>query len=167
MPRRTDMDAEIVALYPVMHRMALKMTSDGSDALDLVQETMSRAIRYSHLFTDMRENGEGLKAWMIVIMRNCHRNNNKKRSPRRNEFSYDPTRLMEIANRSRGCEPSQFHHLRLKEVIKASSAPDGRLLDYVFELDGVEEASERWGVPVGTAKSRVHRARIRLEEMDV
>src|SRR6266566_8299138 len=107
MLRRTDLDVEIVALYPVMYGIALKITSDKSNALNLVQDTMARTIRYSHLFTDMRENGEGLKAWMIVIMRNCHRNNNKKRSPRRNEFSYDPTRLMEIANRSRGCEPSQ------------------------------------------------------------
>jgi DNA-directed RNA polymerase specialized sigma24 family protein len=65
MRRGTTFEADLVAQLSVLRRYARKLTHDGERALDLVQDTCERALRFRHLFRE----GTNLQAWVLTIMR--------------------------------------------------------------------------------------------------
>jgi Sigma-70 region 2 len=50
--QETPFDADLVAQLPVLRRYAHKLTRDPEEAMDLVQDTCERALRFRHLFRE-------------------------------------------------------------------------------------------------------------------
>ena len=58
-----------------LYNVALRMTRDGSDAEDLVQDAYLRAYR----FFDKFERGTNFKAWLFKILKNVYINKYRKK----------------------------------------------------------------------------------------
>ena len=58
--------SEIETLLPILRRFARSRTRDMSQADDLVQDTVERALKRIESFQE----GTNLKAWLFTIMRN-------------------------------------------------------------------------------------------------
>lgn len=65
----------VVSVSPSLKPFAIRLTGDVTDAEDLVQETMYRALSNESRF----ESGTNLKAWLFTIMKNIFINNYRKR----------------------------------------------------------------------------------------
>lgn len=61
----TTFEADLVAQLPILRRYANKLTRDREQAMDLVQDTCEKALRFRHLFQE----GTSLCAWVQTIMR--------------------------------------------------------------------------------------------------
>ena len=145
--------AEIEGFVPHLRRYALALCRNLADADDLVQESMARALKKSHLF----EGGSNLRAWLFTIMHNVHISATRRRkyvgSP------IDPG----VAAAVLSILSQQELVLEMMSLIKAIKGIPNTQRGAVI-LVGVEEMSyertaERLNVPVGTIKSRVSRGR--------
>lgn len=146
-----------VALIPMLHAFAAKLTRSQPDAEDLVQETLTRAWRYQYSY----QADTNLKSWLCKILQNCfYRDADKQR------LTVQDVDGLWAAQQSVG--PSQEWHLRCSEVMSALQelTPDMRDA-LLLVVDGMSyaEAAELSHCPVGTLKSRVSRARERLSEL--
>lgn len=153
-----------IPLIPNLQAYAVSMTADIEDAKDLVQETLFRAFRYFHLF----EEGTNLKAWLIKILRNTFINNyrKKKRTPQSVDYDdiqnfYENIRPDEVD--SSHTQNDAFSEAFDDELTKSiNSLPeDFRTIIILSDLEDFtyEEISEFVNIPVGTVRSRLHRAR--------
>ena len=139
-------------VMPNLRIYARRLTRNEADTDDLVQDTLVRAWAARERF----EIGTNLKAWLMRIARNSFLSGKRKD---RRSVSWDPT----IAERFLIAPAAQDEGIFSNEFNQAvSSLSDGQRV--AFELvtrDGLtfEEAADRLGVPLGTVKSRVSRAR--------
>ncbi len=144
-------DDELRALLPSLRRFALSLARDPSDADDLVQASLERALsRWSTYRGDA-----GLKAWLFSIL---HR---RFLDQRRRAGRWQ--RVLGIFGAEPGIAPSAEETFVARSSLQAFNAlaVDHRavLLLVVVEGLGYEEAAQALGVPVGTVMSRLHRAR--------
>lgn len=144
-------DDELRALLPSLRRFALSLARDVSDADDLVQASVERALsRWSTYRGDA-----GLKAWLFSIL---HRRflDQRRRAGRWR-------RVLEVFGAEPGTVPSAEDTFVARSSLQAFNAlaADHRavLLLVVVEGLGYEEVAHALGVPVGTVMSRLHRAR--------
>jgi len=150
--------AEIEEYLPHLRRYAMALAHNPVAADDLVQESVTRALSKSRLFTE----GTNLRAWLFTVMHNVHISN-----ARRNKqigAPIDP----DIAAATLATRPCQEDPLILKALEKAMQIiPDTQRVAVI--LAGVEgmsydEISDHLNVPVGTIKSRVSRGREALRK---
>ncbi len=150
---------QVLPELPVLYRVARRLTGANADAEDLVQDTLVKAYRAFDRF-----DGRYLRAWLLTIMRNHHRNQLRKRRP---DLLED-----EVAQRLPGRDQDarvdgvderafrdDFDPLVRSALVSLSSKH--RAVIALVDLDGLtyREAAEVLAVPVGTVMSRLHRAR--------
>ncbi|WP_375176041.1 sigma-70 family RNA polymerase sigma factor [Pseudooceanicola sp.] len=157
--RGTEDDFDIIEHIPTLRGFAWALTRRHEDVDDLVQETLTKAIAKSHLY----RRGTNLRAWLVTIMRNTFYNDVAKRSRER-------TGQVDCVSSRPSTKPTQEWSLRGKEmqrVIAEMPAHYREILIFVVMLGGTyEDATEVFGIAMGTVKSRVARARaIVLEEL--
>lgn len=153
----TVLTDDLEDLMPSMRRFALSLTRDATQADDLLQDTLERALANQDRF----QKGTNLRAWAFSIMRNrfisdCRR---RTRSPLV-EAGEDPTEQKAPA--------TQESVVELQETERAfgtlsESEQQMLVMASVDELPYAEIARIQ-GIAVGTVKSRVARARTRLRE---
>ncbi len=150
-----DVHREMGRLLPDLRAFARFLTRDASAADDLVQDTVVRALAAQNSFHD----GTNLKAWLFTIERNAFYE--QARRARRE------VRLLSERMPEAEVPPPEAH--RRAELTDLSrmlwTLPP--LLREALVLVGAqelshEEAAEICGVPVGTMKARVSRARGKL-----
>ncbi|MBI4260521.1 MAG: sigma-70 family RNA polymerase sigma factor [Actinobacteria bacterium] len=166
---RDTFEEQVLPFLPRLYSAALRLTRNRADAEDLVQETVLRAFRAFHRFSQ----GTNLKAWLFRILTNAFINEYKKRQRRPRTVPAE-----EIDGRSlyskiagEGLEPSAeisvMESLPDQEVQDAlSSLPDQfRIAVLLADVEGFRyrEIAEMTGVPIGTVMSRLHRGRKALE----
>lgn len=148
----------LVSAIPNLRAFAISLSGDYHFADDLVQETLLKA--WSH--RDKFEPGTNLKAWLFTILRNTYFSDFRKR--RREVQDVDGEKAAQLST-----PPEQYGHLDLSDFRKAlnllSSDQREALLLIGAEGFSYEEAAEISGCAVGTVKSRVNRARVRLGEL--
>jgi len=153
MPSKTDFEKEVLALVPALHQFARTMCHQSSDVDDLVQETLLKALRHRDRFTPYGS----LKSWLFTIMKNtfCTRIKRARREATIEEWE-EPT-----------VSAPQDLALELQDVGQAYSKlspAHQKVLDLViFSGLSYENAAMATGCTVGTIKSRLNRARARLE----
>lgn len=143
-------DNEALVHYEYFLDIARKMTGNIFDAEDLVQDTFIRAFRFFHTF----ESGTNAKAWIYRIMKNLFINFNRKKSSH-SHISLDDT-IVEPATSADESSVMQYDINKLMVNFK----DEHRLviLLYLKEFTMIEiSKSLNW--PIGTVKSRLHRAR--------
>ena len=141
---------------------ALKLTKDGEEANDLLQETMFKAYSNREKFQD----GTNLKAWMYTIMRNTFITN-YQRMIRRNTF-IDTTENNHFINSTDSIIENKAHgDFVMKDINAAIDAlKDMYKVPFTLYFRGFKyhEIAERLGIPIGTVKNRIHIARKELKK---
>lgn len=159
-----DFEREAIPHMDALFNFALKMTSDSDEADDLVQETYLKAFR----FFDKFEKGTNCKAWLFRIMKNTYINKYRKETKEPDKVDYE-----EVENFYENIKPSStdsahlekdiFDNLLDDELSEAiNSLPDDfKTVVILCDIEGFtyEEIADFIDVPVGTVRSRLHRAR--------
>lgn len=149
----------VVPELDLLYRVGRSITGNGTDAEDLVQDTMLRAYRSIERF-----DGRYPRAWLMTIMRNAQINRVRRKRP---ELMRDPDVTMAItADTSEGgheVEDSVMFN-ELDERIETSLndlTPKFRTVIELVDMNGLayQEAADVLGIPVGTVMSRLHRGR--------
>ena len=151
----TEWRNEVVAMIPALRAFAWSLSHNGSDADDLVQDTLIKA--WSN--RDKFEPGPNLRAWLFTILRNTYYTQviRRRREVRdetgeyANNMRTPPTQDWSIAMRALQAGLAQLPDEHREALILVGAAG----LSY-------EEAAEICGCALGTIKSRVNRARARL-----
>lgn len=144
----------LVALIPALRGYAMSLTHNATEADDLVQESMLRAWRSRQTYAE----GTNFKAWLFTIQRNAFLTS---RGSKRRNLS-----LEEVGEARFASLPQQEWSIAYSNLISAlkrltPTTREALLLVVGSELS-YEEAAAVCGVPTGTLKSRVSRARDQL-----
>lgn len=146
---------QIVTLIPALRAFARTFIRDRDEADDLVQETLSKALKSIHQFRP----GTSMKSWLFTIMRNTFYTQAKLR----HREAPGPS---DCVSTQPGREATQEWSLRGVEIAEAIERlpPEQREILVLIGVLGVsyEEAMEICGCAMGTVKSRLFRARDRL-----
>ena len=142
-----------------LRRFALRLTRNVSDAEDLVQSTLVRALEKSDYF----EEDTNLFSWASKIMFNLFASQYRRK--KRFETQYDPVPYIEQVS----VGPSQevtTDLAKVRESMKQLSKEHRDMLVLVC-IRGLryEEVSEMLQIPVGTVRSRLSRARKQLQDL--
>jgi RNA polymerase sigma-70 factor (ECF subfamily) len=146
-----------------MYNYAMYLTGEREEANDLLQETFLKAYR----FYDKYEEGTNAKAWLYRIMRNTYINEYRrvKRLPDLVEFDEQISAPYFASSAQRG--PVQFEGELFGDEIATAIARLPEKFKSVIMLRDIEdlpyeEIAEALDIPVGTVRSRLHRARALL-----
>ena len=162
---RLDVDADwrdqVIAMIPALRAFAWSISRNGSDADDLVQDTLIKA--WSH--RDKFETGTNLRAWLFTILRNTYYTAVVRRRREVRDADDQHARSLTTA-------PTQEWGLAIHALQAALDQlpPEHREALILVGAAGLsyEEAAEICGCALGTIKSRVNRARNRLMKvMDI
>ena len=155
MPVEDTLRDQMLATVPSLRAFAISLTGNRDRADDLVQDTLMRA--WANI--DRFERGTSLNAWLFTILRNLFHSEYRKR--RREVEDVDGAYAARLKT-----HPDQQSHLDYEDFLTALAKvpPDQREALLLVGAQGLsyEEAAEVCGVPLGTVKSRVNRARNRL-----
>ena len=144
---------------PRLRRYARALTRNPDRADDLVQETLLRAIRKSHLW----QPGTDIRAWLFTIMHNHHVN--MVRSVMRQDA------MLDIEDMSSSLvatsDPTASRQLRELERALACLPDEQREVILLVGLEEMsyQETAQVLGVPVGTVRSRLSRGREALRRL--
>jgi len=144
----------LLAALPSLRQQALALTRNRADADDLVQTSVSSALAAQSSF----QPGTNFGAWMARILRNRFLSNMRRRREIVDIEDAPSSLLARSGGQEEGLAIQQLRHLIGK------LPADHRLVLLMISVQGLsyEEASEQLGVPVGTLKCRVSRARTML-----
>jgi RNA polymerase sigma-70 factor, ECF subfamily len=149
---------DLVKTIPSLRAFAISLTQNNDRADDLVQETLVKAWDKQSSF----QPGTNLKAWLFTILRNEFYSQMRKRGREVQDSDGSLTASVAI-------HPGQQGSIDLKDFRKALEQlpEDQREAIVLIGASGFsyEEAAEICGCAVGTIKSRVSRARTRLQEI--
>jgi len=152
-----DMMALIEPSIPSLRRYARSLVRDASEADDLVQDCLERAIgRWGQ-----RRKTSDARSWLFSILHNLAISRWRQIQRRGRHLAIDG--VAEAALSQQASQSDAMDHADLVRAL-AELAPDDQA---VILLVGVEEltyaqAAEVLGVPIGTVMSRLSRARERL-----
>lgn len=140
-----------------LHKFALRLTGNTSDADDLLQSTVLRAIEKREYFHE----GSDLFRWSSKIMFNLFVSNYRRK--KKFETQYDPETFL----LSSSVEPDQENKSALQEVENAMNhlSAEHREILIMICVQGMkyQEAAVWLNIPVGTVRSRLCRAREHLQ----
>lgn len=151
------MKQELVSEIPHLRAYARSLCRDPVRADDLVQETMLKAISHREKF----QPGTNLRAWLFTILRNTFITGQRKYG-RETALPEDADSFLQ------GSPGSQEDAVEFDNFVRAlhSLPADFREALILIGAAGVsyDEAARIMGCRIGTAKSRVSRARSMLKE---
>ena len=166
--------AELMPVIDSLYNFAFRLTLDEDDANDLVQETYLKAYRFFEYF----EQGTNAKAWLFRILKNSFINDFRKKSKQPAKVDYseiegyynseDVESDSDAGGTSSDMRQQAVRDLIGDEVASAlNSLPvDFRTVIILCDLEGFtyEEMAKVLDIPIGTVRSRLHRARNFLKE---
>lgn len=162
--KQEDFEEEIIPHLDAMYNFALRLTSDPSDAEDLVQDSIVKAFRFFSSY----EKGTNAKAWLFRILKNSYINNYRKKSKQPNQVDYDEVATFYETIRAERTDTSDLEDKMFRDLIDddISNAleelpEDFRTVVLLCDVEGFtyEEIANMLDVPIGTIRSRLHRGR--------
>jgi RNA polymerase sigma factor (sigma-70 family) len=166
--------AELMPVLDPLYNFAYRLTLDEDDANDLVQETYLKAYRFFEYF----EPGTNAKAWLFRILKNSFINDFRKKSkqPAKVDYNevegyYNPDEVEGDADT--GASSSDLRQQSTRDLIgdEVASALNSLPVDFrtviiLCDLEGFtyEEMAKVLDIPIGTVRSRLHRARNFLKD---
>jgi len=162
-------DEEFVPKLDALYNFAYHLTYNQEDAEDLVQEALVKAYR----FIDSYKKGTNAKAWLFKILKNAFINEYRKKS----KLPYN-VGLDDVVNYHNSEDTQYVGYLDLREDIfqgmlgdqittALETLPvDFRTVVILCDIQGFtyEEMASIIGIPIGTVRSRLHRARNMLKD---
>lgn len=162
--KQEDFEDEIIPHLDAMYNFALRLTSDPSDAEDLVQDTIVKAFRFFSSY----EKGTNAKAWLFRILKNSYINNYRKKSKQPNQVDYDEVSTFYETIRAERTDTSDLEDKMFRDLIDDDISAaleelpeDFRTVVLLCDVEGFtyEEIANMLDVPIGTIRSRLHRGR--------
>lgn len=158
--RRRDLAAQLAPLLGELTRFARWLTAAPQDADEVVQETLTRALRHENNLVDAKS----LRAWLFQIARNVHVDVRRAQAGRERFVVLEGgLEELEAVESPAPTLPRQIEPADLERAL--AQLPEGAraalLLTDLWEFDH-EEVATILDVPVGTVKSRVVRARAKV-----
>lgn len=160
-------EAAVLPHLGAIHRVALALTSDPDAAADLVQETYLRAYRHWHTFDQHAD----AKRWLATICRNVWRAGHAD-AGREQDFDEETVDFLPAARLHREAVQwsldALYEQFDLGDAIHRAIADLDPAFRQVVLLCDVEdlsyaEAAAALALPIGTVRSRLYRARHRLQ----
>ncbi len=163
---RRSFETEALPHLDAVYRVALRLAGDESQADDLTQETMLKAYRSWHQY----KSGTNVRAWLLTILRNTFINEYRK--TRREGPSVEIGNIEEftVFREVQDVDPEGdfFDQIVDDEVLQAIDRlpEEFRETLVLSDIEGLSyaEIAEITGVPIGTVKSRLFRARQALQQ---
>jgi RNA polymerase sigma factor (sigma-70 family) len=162
-------DNEFMPHINSMYNFAYRLTFDEDDAKDLVQDTYLKAFR----FIDSFQQGTNAKAWLFRILKNSFINDyrKKKKEPAKVDYQEVET-FYNSEDVDRQITPDlrveSLQNLMGDEISNALNSldVDFRTVIILCDLEGFkyDEMAKILDIPIGTVRSRLHRARNLLKE---
>lgn len=150
--------ADLLATIPSLRAFAVSLAQNSDKADDLVQETLVKAWDKHESF----QPGTNLKAWLFTILRNEFYSQMRKRGREVQDSDGIMTSRLAV-------HPSQHGQVDLRDfrVALEQLPEDQREAIILIGASGFsyEEAAEICNCAVGTIKSRVSRARSKLQDI--
>ncbi len=143
---------------------AMRITGDSDDADDLVQETLLKAFR----FFDKFEKGTNSKAWLYRILKNSYINEYRRQVKEPAKVDYEDVQnfyenIKSSDVKTQHYEEDSFNNLLDDNISSAITKlpEDFRTVIILSDIEGYtyEEVADFVDCPVGTVRSRLHRAR--------
>ena len=167
--QRRKIEALLLPHLDAAYNLARWLTRSASEAEDIVQDAMVRALKS---LGGLR--GNDARPWLLMIVRNCYRTAAKRRAGTAT-VSLDATQdndsvRMEAALATTAADPesmaSNAAERRRLDALLAAMPPDFREVLVLRELEELSyrEIADITGVPMGTVMSRLARARTLLKE---
>jgi RNA polymerase sigma factor (sigma-70 family) len=164
-------DGEFMPHIDSMYNFAFRLTTDEDEAKDLVQDTYLKAFRFINSF----QRGTNAKAWLFRILKNSFINDYRKKSKEPAKVDYQE---VETFYNSEDSEPERSITTDLRvetvrdmigdEVANALNSLDidFRTVIILCDVEGFtyEEMAKILDIPIGTVRSRLHRARNLLKD---
>jgi RNA polymerase sigma-70 factor (ECF subfamily) len=165
--RRTQFEREALPHLDALYGLALRLTGgDEARSEDLVQDAVLKAWRNWDSF----ELGTNCRAWLMTILRNTFINEFRRDKSRPAKVEFEEIAERPPADSLFEADPEGgiFERIIDREVIEAiQGLPDDFRVPVVLaDIEGLayQEIADLLDIPVGTVKSRLFRARRRLQE---
>jgi RNA polymerase sigma-70 factor, ECF subfamily len=153
---RAEVEQRMLQEMSLLRRRAMQLCRNTTQADDLVQDVMLRALEKAHLWTS----GTDLRAWLMTIMRNRFFSDVRLQRRRNAESLDDAARYM-------ATKPSQEIWVEMESLRTALAGLHAENRDLLLSIsiggEAYIDAAQRCGMPLGTVRSRVHRARAHLQ----
>ena len=142
-----------------LRRYARALLRDANRADDLVQDTLVRALAKQHLW----QPGTNLRAWLFTLMHNQHVNVVRQSLREGMTVDVEDAAGTLVAT----SDPAAFRQLSELETAIAGLPVEQRQVILLIGLEGIryDEAAVVLGIPVGTVRSRLSRARGSLRRL--
>lgn len=160
---------EFLPHMDALYNFAFHLTLDEDDANDLVQETFLKAYR----FIESYQQGTNAKAWLFKILKNGFINEYRRKTKQPSKVDFD-----DVINYHDTDDEGHVEYLDLRqelfqgmlgdEVTRAlNQLPvDFKTIILLCDVEdfSYEEIAKIIDIPIGTVRSRLHRARNILKE---
>lgn len=170
--QRGDLEAFnhlIVRYQNLLFGIALRLLNDEDVAADAVQEALLSAFRRFNTFR-----GDSLRSWLArVVVNACYDEMRKKRRQHSVPLELFNAEGEEIETSYWLVDPQADPELQYESSELETAIQDGldklpsiyRLMLVLVDVEGLsyEEAASAAGIPVGTVKSRLARARLQMQ----
>jgi RNA polymerase sigma factor (sigma-70 family) len=157
-----DFDTQIASLRSTLRMFTRRFTNNREESLDLVQDTILKALLYRDKFRE----DTNLKGWLFTIMRNTFINNYRK--TQRERTSTDSTKELYFLNvedmHTFNRPGSSFEYEDIwKNVheIREELLTPFKMHDSGYKY---HEIAQHLGIPIGTVKNRIFHARKEIQK---
>ena len=158
MSEQAVLASQFGACIPALQRFARKLPRDADRADDLVQDCIERCLRKQHLF-----DGGNLRAWMFTVCRRVFLNEIRREKSRGVAVAVEdaPPSMLAV----KALQEDTMHYQDVVESFRSLPHND-RVVLALIAIEGLkyDEAAELLQVPIGTIRSRLSRARLRLRD---
>ncbi|MFM7430658.1 MAG: RNA polymerase sigma factor [Flammeovirgaceae bacterium] len=157
-----EFEKQLTTLRPMLRGFTHRFTRDREESLDLIQDTILKALTYRSKYRE----DTNLKGWLFTIMRNTYINNYRKF--KREKTSTDSTKELYHLNVE---DTHTFNQpggsIEFKEVWRNVNAlKDDLLIPFKMHTTGYKyhEIAEHLQLPIGTVKNRIFHARKEIQK---
>lgn len=157
-----EFTTQVAGLRDTLKKFTYHFTMDKDESLDLVQDTMLKALLYRDKFRE----DTNLKGWLFTIMRNTYINQYRK--SQRIKTSLDNTKdlfFLNVEDSHTFNRPEQ--NTEYKEIWKnVNEVKDELLIPFKMYTTGYKyhEIAEHLKIPIGTVKNRIFHARKEIQK---
>ncbi len=160
---------ELLPHADALYNFAYHLTYNEADANDLVQDTFLKAFRFLNSY----DSGTNAKAWLFRILKNGFINEYRKKKKEPNKVDYEDIVAYQDADDDAGTATYDlrediFDGMMGDEItIALNKLPiDFKTVILLCDIEGFsyEEIAKIIDIPIGTVRSRLHRARNMLKE---
>lgn len=157
-------ESEFLPHIDAMYNFAYRITFDEASAKDLIQDTYYKAFRFIESFHE----GTNAKAWLFRILKNNFINEFRKKNKEPSMVDYQDVETYYNSDDVNEVITSDLRVEVLQDMIGDeisialnALAVDFRIVIILCDLEGFtyEEMSKILDIPIGTVRSRLHRAR--------